>query len=423
MGSVLMDNKTNKIRVVHVITCLSTGGAEMMLYKLLAHTDLNRFEPVVISLDGEAELGGRIMAHGIPVHCLNMKRSISSSWHILKLTQLLRKLAPDLIQGWMYHGNLAATLANRLLGGQRPILWNIRQGVYDLQQESFMTRHIIQWGAHLSKKPSRIIYNAYTSAMQHEAMGYTEARTLVIPNGFDTHLFRPTPYHRYSVRQELGIPADAIVIGMTARYHPIKNHALFIAAANLIHKHRKEVHFILAGREVTPDNPELAAQRSRFGLDNNLHLLGERRDIPAILNAMDIFSLTSDGEAFPNVVGEAMACGIPCITSDVGDIALIIGNTGKVIKDITPSALAFAWLEWINAGSAWRQEQGKQALQRIRKHYDIANIAEQYQNTYKELVNHVRTDGLLLPLKQTQFGRHAKQSAPDDFHTRTQGAG
>jgi glycosyltransferase involved in cell wall biosynthesis len=224
-----MDNKTNKIRVVHVITCLSTGGAEMMLYKLLAHTDLNRFEPVVISLDGEAELGGRIMAHGIPVHCLNMKRSISSSWHILKLTQLLRKLAPDLIQGWMYHGNLAATLANRLLGGQRPILWNIRQGVYDLQQESFMTRHIIQWGA-----------------------------------------FRPTPYHRYSVRQELGIPADAIVIGMTARYHPIKNHALFIAAANLIHKHRKEVHFILAGREVTPDNPELAAQRSRLGLDNNL---------------------------------------------------------------------------------------------------------------------------------------------------------
>lgn len=398
----------------------------MMLYKLMAHTDLTQFDPIVISLGEEADLSARIRAHGINVHSLNMSRNFGAGWHIAKLARLLRQLQPDIVQGWMYHGNLAASLANIALGNRFPVLWNIRQTLYDINHEPRTTRWVIQMAAKLSQGPEQILYNSYLSADQHTAFGYSPLKTQVVPNGFDIQRFSPNSYYRESIRNSLGIHSDAIVIGMIARYHPMKNYALFLEAAHLLTQHQKNVHFILAGREVTADNPALEPLLQRFPDKTHLHLLGERKDIYCLLNAMDIFSLTSSrGEGFPNAIGEAMACGIPCIATDVGDIPLIIGKTGRVLQvpEATPSALAFAWLEWINAGEVWREELGLRALQRIRKHYNIQTITTQYQNIYKELVNHVRTDRLLLPLKQTKFGRHAKQSAPDDIHPRAQGAG
>ena len=413
-----MKASNSRQRIVHIITCLSTGGTEMMLYKILTHTDLTKFDPIVISLDNSTDLGEQLVAQNIPVHYLNMKRSLGSSWHILRLANLLRQLKPDVIQGWMYHGNLAATLANRLLGDRYPLAWSIRHSIHDLKQESFTTRHIIQWCSRLSKKPSHIIYNAYASAQQHEAIGYMTARTHVIPNGFDTELFCPNPYNREYIRQQLGIPHDALVIGMIARYHPIKNHDLFLAAASFMHRHYPNVHFILAGRDINSDNQKLVQQCSQYGLNSRLHLLGERKDIPAILNAMDIFSLTSENEAFPNVIGEAMACGIPCITTDVGDIARVIGNTGQVIKNPTPSQLAFAWLEWMDAGTIWRTELGQRAAERIQRYYSIHNISTQYQDIYKELVN-VRTNGILHPSDSANTDEYAGQPAQYDEQPET----
>lgn len=420
-----MANQARKICVVHIITCLETSGTTLMLYKLLAHTDRSQFEPVVISLDGEAELSNRIRAHGITVHSLDMSSNLTVGWQIFKLAHLLRSLKPDLIQGWMYHGNLAASLANLSLGNRYPIIWNIQQTLYDIRQASRTTRWVIELTAKRSNTAARILYNAYLSAEQHAAIGYSDQHTLVIPNGFDTQLFSPNAYSRDNIRQTLGIPADALVIGMFTHYHPQKNHALFIEAARLLLQHQKNVHFILAGRDITPDNPELMPLLQRIPASHNLHLLGERKDIPNLLNALDIYSLTSSACAgFPNSIGEAMACGIPCIATDIGDLPRIIDNTGRTlqVQEATPSALAFAWLEWINAGAAWRKELGLRALQRIQRYYNIQSITEQYQNTYKELVNHGRTNGLLLPVKQTQFSRHAEQLAPDDRHTHTQGA-
>jgi glycosyltransferase involved in cell wall biosynthesis len=411
---------TTHQRVVHIITCLATDGAAILLYRLLAQIDREQFDPIVIVLDAEVELDEHWIALNIPVHYLNMKRSLGSSWHVLRLAQRLRQLKPDVIQGWMYHGNLAATLANRLLGDRYPLVWNIHQGVYDLQQESFTTRHIIQWCARLSKKPSYIIYNAYASARQHEAMGYMTARTNVIPNGFDTQLFCANAPSREGVRQELNIPPDAVVIGMVAHYHPSKNHELFLAAASFIHQHYPTVHFILAGRNITAKNLPLAEQCAKHGLHTNLHLLGERKDMPAILNAMDIFSLTSEREAFPHVVGEAMACGVPCITTDVGDIARIIGNTGRVMPEPSPSKLAFAWLEWMQAGEIWRKELGQRAAERIQQHYSIHRVTAQYQDIYKELVN-VRTNGVLFPSESTNADQYVGQPAQDDQHPEPSG--
>jgi glycosyltransferase involved in cell wall biosynthesis len=197
----------------------------------------------------------------------------------------------------------------------------------------------------------------------------------------------------------LGIPADAFVIGLFAHYHPVKNHALFLEAARLLLQHQSNVHFILAGRGVTANNPNLHYLLEKIPAQQNLHLLGGRKDIPHLMNALDIYTLTSSyGEGFPESVAEAMACGIPCITTDVSDIARIMGNTGQrlPVQEITPSALAFAWLEWMNAGEAWRQEIGSRAMQRIQQAYTIQTITEQYQKTYQNLIDDQQMEAMTL---------------------------
>ncbi|WGZ95630.1 MAG: glycosyltransferase [Candidatus Thiothrix putei] len=388
-----MANKTKKIRVIHIITRLhteNTDGAAMMLYKLMAHTDRSRFEPIVLSLDGETALSHRIRAHGINVYSLDIHSNITAGWQIFKLTRLLRTLQPDILQGWMYHGNLAASLANLSLGNHYPVLWNIPHPLHDISKASRTTRWVIELAAKRSTSPAHILYNTYLNADQHNAIGYNKQRNLIIPNGFDTQLFAPNVYHRDNIRQSLGIPGDAFVIGLFAHYHPVKNHALFLEAARLLLQHKPQVHFILAGREITSLNPKLRYLLEHIPKQQHVHLLGERKDIPNLLNALDLYTLTSTyGEGFPNSVAEAMACGIPCISTDVSDVARIIGNTGQrlPIHDTTPSALAFTWLEWINAGEAWRKEVGSRAVQRIQQLYSIPTITEQYQNRYQSLVD------------------------------------
>lgn len=397
-----MTYNTQKIRVIHIITRLSTentDGASMMLYKLMAHTDRTRFEPVVISLDGEAELSNRIRAHGIDVFSLDMHNNITAGWQIFKLTRLLRTLEPDIIQGWMYQGNLAASLANLSLGNRYPVLWNIHHTLPDLNKEARTTRWVIELAAKRSASPEHIIYNTYLSADQHTAIGYDNQRNLVIPNGIDTQLFSPNPYQRNGMRHSLGIPENAFVIGLFAHYHPVKNHALFLEAARLLLQHQANVHFILAGRGVTANNPRLQYLLDKIPARQNVHLLGGRKDIPHLMNTLDLYTLTSSyGEGFPESVAEAMACGIPCVATDVSDIAKIMGNTGQClpVQETTPSALAFAWLEWMNAGEAWRQEVGSRAMQRIHHTYNIQRITEQYQKSYRNLVNDAQTETMTM---------------------------
>lgn len=359
-----------------------------MLYRLLANTNRSQFFPIVIALDNDNRHADKIRAHGIPVHCMNMVNSLSSGWHVLRLVQLLRELSPDIIQGWMYHGNLAASIANLALSNRYPVFWNVRQSLYDIELEPTTVQWAIRLSAKRSSKPTGIIYNAYLAAEQHADFGFKENKAHIIPNGFDTHQFSPNPYSRETIRQALNIPADAFTIGMVAHYHPSKNHTLFIEAAHLLSKHRKNVHFILTGRDVTTANREIGALLKRFpSLDGRLHLTGERQDIPALLNALNLFSLTSSyNEGFSNVVGEAMACGVPCIATDVGDIPRIIGNTGKILQDASPSALAFAWLDWMGSGETWQHEQGQRARQRIQRLYPIGDITKQYQQLYLDAI-------------------------------------
>lgn len=378
------------MKILHIITGLNTGGAEMMLYKLLSKMNRDHFSPYVISLLDEGTIGEKIKALDIPVYCLNLKSLTSLPQALLKLVTIVKEINADLIQGWMYHGNLAAQFVKILTLKSIPVLWNIRQSLYSLSYEKKTTALIIQLGAKFSFLPEEIIYNSQTATIHHEAIGYNTNKNTVIPNGFNTELFKPSLKDYWQFRQELNIDDDSILIGLIGRFHPMKDHENFFNAASiLINKNNyQRIKFICCGKNVDWHNIELAEKIKELNLKDKTFLLGERQDIAKINSALDIAtSSSSHNEGFPNVIGEAMSCEVPCVVTNVGDSGLIVGDTGKIVPPKDPEALAQAWQELIDLGQEKRKFLGKKARQRIVTHFSLNSVVNQYENLYTELIN------------------------------------
>ena len=370
-----------RIRLVFLITGLDTGGAEVMLHKLCSRIDRQRFAPMVISLGGKGKIGPRIEKLGIPVHALGMPRYWPWS-ALLTLKRLLAVHRTDLIQGWMYHGNIVASL----VAGTTPVCWGIRQSLYGLENERALTRWVIRVGARISRFARLIVYNSRISAYQHERFGYDATRALIIPNGFDTDLLRPDGEARSTLRGELGLTEDVCLIGMIARYHPMKDHESFLSAAALISRQHPDVYFLLSGRGIDNGNRNLLALIEQGGLSGRVFLLGERADVPRLNAALDIASSTSAwGEGFANIIGEAMSCCVPCVVTDVGDSAWIVGDTGKVVPPRAPEALAAAWKELIGIGIDGRNVLGAHARQRVIDNFSLGTVVRQYESIYESV--------------------------------------
>ena len=217
--------------------------------------------------------------------------------------------------------------------------------------------------------------------------GLTENKMLVIENGFDLSQFYPDEDSRESVRHELGLPGNGYLIGMAARYNPQKDHANFIRAASLLLQKRQDVDFLLWGNKVDDNNLELAELVHSLDLQNHVHMLGLRMDGQRLFSALDIATLSSAyGEAFPQVIGEAMACGVPCVVTDVGDSAILVGDTGRVVPPRDYVALAKAWAELLDIPESERILLGSQARQRIIDHYCLKRMAESYSQLYRDII-------------------------------------
>ncbi len=371
-------------RVLHVITGLGTGGAEMMLFKVLQST-CNTIESRVVSLMKADVTATRIEALGVPVDCLGMGRgSLPRPAVARELLRVTREFRPTVIQGWMYHGNLAAWFAARRQLPKPRLVWNIRQTLYGFQFEGRLTRWVIRLGARLSSLPDKIIYNSSVSAEQHEAAGYATAGRVVIPNGFDLAAFVPDPTSRVAVREEFRLPSDAILIGHVARHHPMKGHAHLLSAAKAVIARFPGARFLLVGRNVTMDNPEIVSQLDALNLRSHVVLAGERSDMPRLTAAMDLaVSASGWGEGFPNVVGEAMAAGVPCVVTDVGDSATVVGECGRVVAAGDADALAAAICELLALAPARRQQLGRDARARVDELFSIERVGRVYRDLYE----------------------------------------
>lgn len=369
--------------ILHVITGLNTGGAETALCRLLESLRPPKFKHVVVALGPEGALSTRVCEAAALYH-LGMRAGRLSPNDVLRLRSILRRVQPDVIQGWMNHANFMTTLAG--IGLRVPVVWGIRQTLYSLEHEKTSARWVIRACARLSRRPAWIVYNSQLSRTQHVKLGFHDSRTLVIPNGFDTRAFMPNPDARSRVRAELGIPEDAVAIGLVARMHPMKDHANFLHAAARFVTGHTNAEFVLVGDGVDESSPELMRLVNELQLQSKVHLCGRRMDIAAINNALDVASLSSAwGEGCPNAIGEAMACGTPCVATDIGDVRVIIGETGVVIPPRDPDALCEGWSKLLVLGTEGRHTLGERARQRIVDHYSLAANSDRYAELYRSL--------------------------------------
>jgi glycosyltransferase involved in cell wall biosynthesis len=373
-----------KRRIVHVITGLPIGGSQIMLLKLLSATDREAWEPEVISLRDIGVMGERIAAEGIPVRALGMRERPGDVAALPRLAGWLRRRPPHLVQTWLYHADLIGGIAGWRAGV--PVVWGIRQSGLEPRDTRRSTIWIAKLCARLSGRiPQRIVCCSEPARRFHAAMGYAEEKMAVIPNGFDLTSFRPDPEARESVRAELGLSPSALLVGLVARFDTEKDHGTFVAAAGRLHASRPDVHFLLCGEGIEPGNAALSAWIAAAGIAPCCHLLGPRDDVPRLTAALDIASLSSYGEGFPNVIGEAMACGVPCVVTDVGECAAIVGDTGRAVPAKDPQALVDAWRELVELGLASRARLGEAARRRIESEFDIAVIARRYSELWDEV--------------------------------------
>ncbi|WP_197039248.1 glycosyltransferase [Guyparkeria halophila] len=360
------------------------GGAERALFNVLSGGLARKYGGAVLSLQGEGVYGPRIRALGVPVYSLGMQKGLPSPLTIERLRRLVSQLRPDVIQGWMYHGNLAATLAARLAPGQPAVSWNIRHSLYSLSAEKPLTRQVIRANRWLSSGPGAIIYNSQLSRDQHEAFGFSGLQGQVIPNGFDTERLAPEPDRGLLYRRDLRIPYDATVIGHVARFHPMKDHVSFLRAVVQVMGKRSDVVCLLAGRNVNLSNPALA-DLVPPELEDRFRFVGERDDVPDLMRAMDVFCQSSWSEAFPNVLGEAMALGVPCVATDVGDSGDIVGETGIVVPPSDIHSLTNGLITMLDRTGEQRAALGRAARSRIEANYALPSIVERYKTLYERV--------------------------------------
>jgi len=383
-ADVSITERSRPLKILHIINDLSIGGAEMMLYRLLYHEREAQLEPSVISLMDRGPLRQRIKELGISVLSPGMSPAVPSPQSVFRLIRLVRQLKPDLIHGWLYHGSLAAQFASAFSGKHIPAIWSIHYSMYSLGFEKKLTAAAVRLSVPLSRRAAAIVFVSRTSELQHRDLGYSLKKSFVIPNGIDTDEFSPCPDSRLSLRSELGLPEDALLIGLINRYHPMKDHANFLKAASKLAAKYPQVHFLLAGRGVDHTNSKLMFLIRELALSSRTHLLGERTDIARLTAALDVLSLSSlYGESFPVIVGEAMACGVPCVVTDVGDSGWLIGETGRKVAPGNPEQLANAWEELVLIGPEGRAALGNAARQRVITHFSLPSIADQYRRLYQ----------------------------------------
>ena len=369
--------------VVHVIAGLQTGGAEHMLLKL-AGAGLPGLRQTVVSMTDDGPMGPQFRAAGIRLLTIGMPRGRLPVSGLLRLYRVLRHERPDVVQTWMYHADLVGGLLARLVGVRR-VIWNIRHSTLSPRDNKRTVRAVAWVCARVSKwVPEQIISCSHAGALTHQAAGYAAERFVIIPNGVDGERFRPDPAARSTIRAALGVVDDTPLLGCIARWDPQKNHAgLLEAWAGVVHDHSTAI-LLLAGQGVDQSNTALHTLLQRCGVEASVRVLGLRSDMPQLMAALDGLVLSSvHGEGFPNVLVEALACGVPCVATDVGDAALILGAHGTVVPPADASALREALLALLGSGV----RQGEQAAADRRRsdmlaRFSLSQVLARYAGVY-----------------------------------------
>jgi len=379
----------NSLKVIHILSGLYQGGAESQLEKLINHSGCNSIEHIVISLKNEqTPLMQRFHDNNIRVYCLGFS-GLGSLYGFVKLVKLLNRLntSETIIQCWMYHANFFGLLAATCVGLSKKVVWNIRR----TELPGGVTGVLSKLSAKLSNIiPVQIICCANAAKKSHIEAGYNPKNMRVIHNGIDVELFQPNQQQGLSFRKELDLSKSDFIIGMVGRYAPIKGHIYLLKAfkqlLEIMGTSAKELKLVLIGRDIISAEP-LQTLLTDPLLKKHLVIVPERCDIHQVMPAFNLLCLPSESEGFPNVVAEAMACGVPALVTDVGDAAVIVDNADMVIPLAQVGEMAEKLFIFINRNKLEKNELSNCARTRIITYFSVDRAWQEYFKIYNQVIN------------------------------------
>lgn len=371
--------------VFHVIVGLDVGGAENMLKRLIDSDGESSSKVVVISLTAIGSIGEVLSAQGVKVHALGMTSILGFPSALLRLFILIRRYRPTIVQTWMYHADLLGGLAARL-AGNFPVIWGVR--TTEIRAGAPLATRVVRWlCARLSSwVPNVIVCAAEASRYSHIKVGYDEKKLIVVPNGYDFGWLKATFEDRKLFREQSGICDDDVVLGSMGRFHEDKNQECFVRAAGLLALQYPKLRFLMVGRGLDWCNEQLVDWIDSTGYRERFILLGERQDVPQCLAGMDIFCLHSRTEGFPNVLAEAMAMGLPCVATNVGDAAMLVADAGMIVPKEDAVALSEGVSKVLRMPAAKRSSMGARARKRITTEFSIQSARERFQAVYASVL-------------------------------------
>lgn len=372
------------MKILHIITALNNGGAEGVLYRLCTNSQNHRH--IVVSMMDNGYYGPLLKSMDVDVYCLNMPQGKITIGGVIKLFNLLRDISPDVVQTWMYHADLIGGVIAKI-AGVKSIYWNVRHTTLEPGKSKKSTILIAKICATVSGWITKnIIYCAHEAKVVHENLGYIKGRSTVIGNGYDlTKLVIDEPLRSYFRREVGAVPGD-VLIGMVGRFNPQKDHATLIGALGTIKKLGYSFKAVLIGRGVDSSNKVLMKNLLDNDLIDQVLMLGQRSDITAVMNGLDLHVLSSSfGEGFPNVLAEAMACGTPCVTTNIGDSGLIVDKAGWIVQPHDPKILADsiieAMIEKESKPHAWLQRKSL-CRSRVLENFNIHSMVAAYHEVW-----------------------------------------
>lgn len=370
------------MRILNVISGLQAGGAETALARLHGQLDHHRFTSSVVSLSGPGPVERLLARQGVEVAELDLRHAPAAG--LRALVGLVRSVRPDVVQTWLVHGDLLGSVAAALAGGP-PVVWSLHQdplSIRDAPPTTYLASRACLVLARTS--PARIVCCSTHVMAGHARIGYPRKKMVVVPNGVDVGAFAPRPGARRELRNELGVPDGTELVGMVARFDPVKDHDGLLRAAAGIRRRRPSVQLVLVGQDISWDNLRLRARIARLGLSQACHLLGVREDVARILPGLDVAVCASRAEGFALAPAEAMACGVPCVVTDVGMLAHLSGTTGVVVRPGDAESLGRGIEALLQAGLHRRQELGARARRRVAEQFPLSATAEGYQGIWSE---------------------------------------
>jgi len=373
------------MKILHIINTLAIGGAQSVLLQLIENWGESRDPQMVISLRKREQLSAWIEALGIPLAHIDLSPGKFDPVKFANLVRIIKDYRPDVIQTWLYHADLLGSPPSRL-ANRTPVIWGIHHTMTDRHSVKFSTWFVVKVLSFFSKVlPAHIICCSHSAFQTHVDFGYDVTKMSTVVNGVNTDHFRLDPTARVSVKNELELAQKTRLIGMFARFHPQKDHVTFIRAAEMLLLEKSDVCFVLAGEGVDTANEYLRTEINRRGMQDHFRLLGSRQDMPRLYSSMDIVTLSSAfGEALPMTLCEAMACGTPCVATNIGDTASLIEQTGRVVAPKNPGALASAWKDVLDLSAMDYNQLCFQAKQKVFASYNLPDMLSSYKRIYRK---------------------------------------